>query len=80
MSTEITLQLTDKILLKAKEYAEKKGFDSVQNLIKELLRETLFNDDEISGLYTALASEKTLGKHWLVKEEDEAWEYLQKEK
>ena len=31
------------------------------------------------GYYTMLASERSLAKNWLTKEEDEAWEHLQDE-
>jgi len=34
---------------------------------------------EVSGINTALASEKSLAKNWLTSEEDEAWKYLEKE-
>ena len=34
--------------------------------------------EDMNGRFTMLASEKALAKHWLTKEEDEAWGHLQK--
>ncbi len=65
----------------AKSYAESQGFDTLQDFVRELLRERLFEGEaeKISGLYTYKASEASLAKYWLTKEEDEAWAHLQKE-
>jgi hypothetical protein len=35
--------------------------------------------ENIGGLYTSKASEKSLAKRWLTKEEDKAWKHLEKE-
>ena len=79
MSTQISLKLSDKLFERAKAYSELKGFDNLQELIRELLREKLFDDESIpSGLSTYLASEEYLAKAWLSREEDEAWKHLQK--
>ncbi|MBI2666241.1 hypothetical protein HYX13_01375 [Candidatus Woesearchaeota archaeon] len=68
------------MLLNARKYIKHHGFDTLQDFIRELLREKLFeNEEETKGIFTALASEKALAKHWLTKEEDEAWAHLQKE-
>ncbi len=40
---------------------------------------TNFNDEELNSKFTFLASEKSLARNWLSKEEDEAWKHLQKE-
>jgi hypothetical protein len=36
--------------------------------------------DDVGGINTYLASEKSLSRLWDTKEEDKAWEHLQKEK
>lgn len=80
MSIQISLNLSDKLFELAKEYAENKGYDSLQELARDALREKLFDKHEpISGIYTAKASEKSLAKNWLTKEEDNAWKHLEKE-
>ena len=81
MTNQINLKLSDKMFALAKKYSENLGFDSLQDFIRSTLREKLFdkNDESISGLYTLIASEKSLAKNWLTKEEDEAWVHLEKE-
>lgn len=79
MSTQISLKLADKMIDSAKNYADSHGFDTLQDFIRELLREKLFEDETLSGLQTSMASEEALGKHWLRKEEDRAWAHLQKQ-
>ena len=65
----------------AKKHAEHKGYDNLQDFIRETIREKLFEDkDSLSGLLTYRASESALAKTWLTKEEDAAWQHLQKEK
>lgn len=80
MGTQISIKLSDKMFDAARFYAENQGFDSIQDLIREVLREKLFEDENLNGKLTYLASEQTLAKNWLLKEEDEAWSHLQKEK
>jgi len=66
------------MLNSAKKYAKTHGFDNLQELIRETLRERLFQET-ISGSNTAKASEAALAKDWLTEEEDDAWAHLQKE-
>ncbi|MDA3855658.1 MAG: ribbon-helix-helix domain-containing protein [Candidatus Woesearchaeota archaeon] len=80
MGTQISIKLSDKMLNSAKGYVDMHGYDSIQDFIRETLREKLFEEDELSGMETALASENSLAKNWLSKEEDEAWAHLQKVK
>ena len=81
MGTQISLKLSDKMLNAAKKEVDEKGYDNLQDFIRESLREKLFEHDEIlSGLLTYKASEAVLAKNWLSKEEDIAWAHLQKEK
>ncbi len=47
---------------------------------REFLEEKPFERKDASGLYTYKASESSLAKKWLKKEEDEAWQHLQREK
>lgn len=81
MSTDVSFELSDRIFTAAKIYAETHGFDTLQDFIKELLREKLFEfDHEIfGGVSTYLASEESLARSWLSPEEDNAWAHLQKE-
>jgi len=80
MSTQISLKLSDKMIEKAKEYVEMKGFDNLQDFIRETIREKLFCQEEnTGGLFTSIASEKSLAKNWQSKEEDLAWKHLEKE-
>ena len=71
MSIQISLKLSDKMFNSAKLYVENYGFDNLQDFIRETLREKLFEQEEISGRLTYLASEKSLAKNWLSKEDDE---------
>ena len=81
MGTQISLKLSDKMFILAKKYAENKGYDNLQDFIREILREKLFEEKEaMGGLLTYKASEAALAKTWLTKEEDDAWNHLQKEK
>ncbi|MBI2548643.1 hypothetical protein HYW21_04805 [Candidatus Woesearchaeota archaeon] len=81
MSTQISLKLSEKMFNAAKTVAEVRGFDSLQDFIRETMREKLFEEENelIGGLFTSKASEKSLAKNWLSAEEDTAWKHLQKE-
>ena len=77
---QINLKLSDTMFATAKKYVKLCGFYSLQDFIRETLREKLFeNEITINGLQTYKASEQSLARHWLTKEEDEAWEHLQEE-
>lgn len=78
MSTQISLKLSDKMFASLREYADALGYDTTQDFIRETLRERLFEHEQVSGRFTAIAAEKSLAKHWLSKEEDRAWAHLQK--
>lgn len=79
MSTQISIKLSDKMFESATEYAEEFGYDNLQDFIREVIREKLFGDEELNSKLTMIASEKSLAKNWLSKEEDEAWSHLQEE-
>lgn len=79
MSTQISLKLSDNLLKTARKYAENKGFENLQDFIRETLRQKLFEGEEnIGGAFTYLASEDSLSRNYLSKSEDEAWKHLQK--
>ena len=48
MSTQINVRLPEKMLVSAQTYVEKHGFNTVQDFIKELMREKLFEEEGIS--------------------------------
>ena len=79
MGTQISIKLSDKMFDTAKGYADLHGYDSLQDFIRETLRKKLFEEEELDGKLTYLASEKSLARDWLSKEEDRAWAHLQKE-
>lgn len=79
MGTQISLKLSEKMINLARNHSEKYGYDSLQDFIRELLREKLFEKELANGMQTYLASEKSLAKNWLNKKEDKAWHHLQKE-
>ena len=79
MSTQISLKLSDKMIATAKKYARSYGYENLQDFIREMLREKLFEREKINALDTYKASEASLARNWLKKEEDEAWKHLQEE-
>ena len=48
MNTQINVRLPEKVLVSAKSYTEEHGFNSIQEFIKEAIREKLFEKPEIS--------------------------------
>lgn len=44
MNTQINIRVPDELLEQSREYAKKHGFGNVQELIKESLREKLFEE------------------------------------
>ncbi len=53
MNTQINLRLPEKLLISAKKYAETNGFGTLQEFIKEILRERLF-EEKLSSKEIAL--------------------------
>ena len=47
MNNQINVRLPEKILASASSYAEEHGFSTVQEFIKETIREKLFDEPEI---------------------------------
>jgi len=79
MGTQISLQLSDRLYSRLNTYIESHGYDTLQDFIRELIRERLFEKETESygGIFTSMASEESLARNWLSKEEDEAWAHLQ---
>lgn len=48
MSEQINIRLPEQFLIKAKQYVKLHGFDNVQELIKETLREKLFEESDMT--------------------------------
>lgn len=48
MNTQINIRLPNNILLPAKAYAEKYGYGTIQDFIKETVREKLFDEPKIT--------------------------------
>lgn len=76
---QLSLKLPERMHTRAKIYAELHGFATVQEFIRELIRERLFERELMGGLYTSIASEESLARSWLTQEEEKAWAHLQKE-
>ena len=54
MNEQIIIRLTEKMITTCESYIQKHGFSSIQELIKELLREKLFEEQTISKKELAL--------------------------
>ena len=54
MNTQINVRLPEKVLVSAKAYAQDHGFNSIQEFIKETIREKIFEQPEISREELAL--------------------------
>ena len=48
MNTQINIRMPQKLLSSVKSYSEEHGFGSVQDFIKETIREKLFDEPEIT--------------------------------
>ncbi len=48
MNTQVNIRMSDQLLVNAQKYAQKHGFGNVQELIKESLREKVFDETLIS--------------------------------
>jgi Arc/MetJ-type ribon-helix-helix transcriptional regulator len=48
MNTQINLRMTENMLKMATSYADKHGYSNVQELVKETLREKLFEEEKLS--------------------------------
>jgi len=47
-TTQVNVRLDNVFLNKAKKYAQKNGFSSIQDLVKETLREKIYLDDTLT--------------------------------
>ena len=48
MNTQINLRLPEKLITSVKSYSDEHGYGSVQDFIKETIREKLFDEPEIT--------------------------------
>jgi len=48
MNTQINIRMPQKMLILVKSYSDRKGYSSVQDFIKETIREKLFDEPDIS--------------------------------
>lgn len=78
MSNQINLKLSSEVYSQAKKYSKNHGYGTIQEFIRETIREKLFDSENetTNGFHTYLASEKSLGKLWNTKSEDKAWKHL----
>ena len=60
MNTQINVRLPQKMLSSAQSYIDKHGYDTIQDFIKELMREKLFEEPMISKEELALVKRLTL--------------------
>ncbi len=54
MNTQVNLRIPQKLLSSVKSYSDEHGYGSVQDFIKETIREKLFDEPEISKEELAL--------------------------
>ena len=80
MNTQLNLRLPDNLLKNARKYASSKGFGNVQELIKEVLREKIFEQQEITREEFVLISKliRASKKNNLYGTEKELFEKLSK--
>ena len=80
MNTQINLRLPEKLLTTANSYAERNGFSSIQEFIKEVLREKLFGEPKISKAELALVTKliEVSGKKNLYGTEEELFKKLRR--
>jgi len=51
MNTQINLRLPETMLISVQDYVQKHGFNTIQDFIKELIREKLFEEPLITKEY-----------------------------
>ncbi len=78
--TNITLSIEENTYNKMKKFSEIKWSEFIRKQIDKRVIELESlekSSEKLSGTKTYLASEDSLKKNWMVKEEDKAWEHLQ---
>ncbi len=68
MTTQINLKFQDSFFELAKNYADSKGYMSIQELLRETLREKIFEDLEISDEYKKVLESKEANTFYSIKE------------
>jgi len=73
MNTQLNIKINNNLLHKAEIVANKEGYINIQEMIREILRNKIYEDGD--GLFEA--SMESIGKDWFTKEEEEAWQKFQ---
>lgn len=78
MNTQINLRLSEKLLVASKDYSEKNGFSTIQDFIKETIREKLFGQPSVSKKELALVARlvQASEKHSLYGTEEQLFKKL----
>ena len=82
MNSQINVRMSDQLLANAQKYATKHGYGNVQELIKESLREKVFDETLITKEELVLIKKlvKVTEEKGLWKSEKELFQKLQKSK
>ena len=80
MNTQINIRMSDQLLENAMKYAKKYGYGNIQELMKESLREKLFDESLISKRELLLVKKliKATNEKGLWKSEDELFKALER--
>ena len=78
MTTKINLKFQDEFFDLAKNYAESRGYLSIQELVRDALREKIFDDLEVKESYKKFLQSKEANTFLSEKESKEFMESLMK--
>ncbi len=78
MTTQINLKFQDEFFDLAKNYAESRGYLSIQELVRDALREKIFDDLEVKESYKKFLQSKEANTFLSEKESKEFMESLMK--
>lgn len=78
MTTQLNLKFQDDFFNIAKEFAKKRGYLSVQELIREALRDKIFDEHTVCEEYKKVLSSKEANSFSSIKESEEFIEQLRK--
>lgn len=78
MTTQINLKFQDDFYELTKNYAESRGYMSIQELVREALREKIFDDLEIKEEYREILQSKEANTFSSVEESEKFHEELKK--
>ncbi|MFT7615261.1 MAG: hypothetical protein ACI8Y7_000064 [Candidatus Woesearchaeota archaeon] len=80
MTTQLNLKFQDNFFLLAQEYANLKGYMSVQELIREALREKIFDELDVKPEYSKILRSKEANTYYSKKESLKQLEKLKHER